>query len=483
MIRITLLWLFIAYLGVTAWKDWYRSLCGLILLLAVIEHPDMPKSLLGIQGLNPWNILLFIIILAWLAKRSQEHLQWNMPTKINGLLICYAVVTFVAFMRMIGDFGEYKEYMLLNGAHSPSTGSLVSEHIINAFKWVIPGLLLFDGCRDKKRLQMGMAALLLVYFLLAVQVIKWMPLANINGGDELSRRALKILSNEIGFHRVNLSMMFAGASWAVFASREFIGGRHTLWMILASLSILFAQALTGGRMGYVTWAGVGLILTWSRWRRYLLLAPVAVMVVLFLVPGAWERMTQGFNPETKQTNSRLENTEYTQSDDGADVYTITSGRNIAWPLVIDKIKKSPVIGYGKEAMIRTGIAGHLLTQYSETFPHPHNAYLQLLLDNGILGALIILPFYWLIVKYSYSLFQDNRSTQFIAAGGCCLALVLALLVASMGSQTFYPREGAMGMWCAIGLMLRVHVQRNQLPRESNKSQKKIDDNLLWKKGI
>jgi O-antigen ligase len=330
---------------------------------------------------------------------------------------------------------------------------------------------------------MGMAALLLVYFLLAVQVIKWMPLANINGGDELSRRALKILSNEIGFHRVNLSMMFAGASWAVFASREFIGGRHTLWMILASLSILFAQALTGGRMGYVTWAGVGLILTWSRWRRYLLLAPVAVMVVLFLVPGAWERMTQGFNPETKQTNSRLENTEYTQSDDGADVYTITSGRNIAWPLVIDKIKKSPVIGYGKEAMIRTGIAGHLLTQYSETFPHPHNAYLQLLLDNGILGALIILPFYWLIVKYSYSLFQDNRSTQFIAAGGCCLALVLALLVASMGSQTFYPREGAMGMWCAIGLMLRVHVQRNQLPRESNKSQKKIDDNLLWKKGI
>jgi hypothetical protein len=36
---------------------------------------------------------------------------------------------------------------------------------------------------------------------------------------------------------------------------------------------------------------------------------------------------------------------------------------------------------------------------------------------------------------------------------------LALLFAAMGSQTFYPREGAVGMWCAIGLMLRVYVQR------------------------
>jgi hypothetical protein len=31
----------------------------------------------------------------------------------------------------------------------------------------------------------------------------------------------------------------------------------------------------------------------------------------------------------------------------------------------------------------------------------------------------------------------------------------------MGSQTFYPVEGTVGMWCAIGLMLRVSVNRSQ----------------------
>ena len=48
-----------------------------------------------------------------------------------------------------------------------------------------------------------------------------------------------------------------------------------------------------------------------------------------------------------------------------------------------------------------------------------------------------------------------------AAGGVCLALVLALLIAAIGSQTFYPREGSVGMWAAIGLMLRMSVQRER----------------------
>jgi len=478
MIRLTLLWLFVGYLGITAWKDWYRSLCGLIVFTAVIEHPDMPKSILDIQGLNPWNILLFIIILAWLANRGNERLQWDMPGKINWLLTCYALVTLIAFLRMIADFSGYEALMLLRGLPIPSTGNLVSEHIINAFKWVIPGLLLFDGCRDQKRLRMGMAALLLVYFILAVQVIKWMPLSNIAGGEELSERSLKILINEIGFHRVNLSMMLAGASWAVFASREFIGRQRTRWPLLAALMIFFAQALTGGRMGYVTWAAVGLVLLWSRWRRYLLLAPFAVAAVLFLVPSAWERMSQGFGQETYRESSRFEKMGYDRGD-GPDVYTVTAGRNIAWPLVVDKIKESPWIGYGKEAMVQTGLTARMLTEYRENFPHPHNAYLQLLLDNGILGTLCILPFYMLVLKYSYSLLRDNRCPEFVAAGGCCLALVLALLVASMGSQTFYPREGAMGMWCAIGLMLRVHLQRSRLPQEVSKSIGKVEDEVLW----
>ncbi len=49
----------------------------------------------------------------------------------------------------------------------------------------------------------------------------------------------------------------------------------------------------------------------------------------------------------------------------------------------------------------------------------------------------------------------------MAVGGMTTALVLALLVASIGSQTFYPREASVGMWCAIGLMMRAWVERKR----------------------
>ena len=217
--------------------------------------------------------------------------------------------------------------------------------------------------------------------------------------------------------------------------------------------------MTAGRTGYVTWAAVGLVLCLARWRKYLIVAPVAVLAILLLFPGAAERLEQGFSPDTVDTNTRAAALDETVA--GGDAYTITAGRNVAWPFVIDKIGESPVVGYGRLAMIKTGLYLYLYQQFRELFPHPHNAYLELLLDNGLMGFFMVIPFYVLILKYAFSLFRDSRDPTYVAIGGVTCALVLALLFASVGSQTFYPREGAVGMWCAIGLMLRVYVQRAQ----------------------
>jgi hypothetical protein len=184
------------------------------------------------------------------------------------------------------------------------------------------------------------------------------------------------------------------------------------------------------------------------------------------VPGVWERMTEGFTSDTHDSSSHLESSSSyvsrSSSNVDVDLYTVTSGRTFAWPFVIDEIMEAPLIGYGKEAMKRTGLSRKLWAWYSESFPHPHNAYLQLIMDNGIIGGIPILLFYFFIVKFSMILFMDSSNPIYVACGGVALALVLALLVASLGSQTFYPREGAVGMWCAIGLMLRVYVEREKL---------------------
>jgi O-antigen ligase len=162
-----------------------------------------------------------------------------------------------------------------------------------------------------------------------------------------------------------------------------------------------------------------------------------------------ERLTEGFAATSTTGETYV-------SD-----YEITAGRTLMWPLVIAKINEQPIIGYGRQAMQRLGITQYLMDQYDESFPHPHNAYLELMLDNGLIGALIVFPFYVTILICAMRLFFDNSFPFYAAIGGMTLAFLLALLIAGMGSQTFYPREGAVGLWASIGLVLRMNVERSR----------------------
>lgn len=444
-IRIVLLTLLVAALAVYAWRDWFVSLCGLILLMAVIQHPDMPKNIGGIQGLNPWNILMVSILLAWFVQRRNEGFVWDLPLHITVMLLLYLAVIIVGVIRMLADRSHMEEF---------STEYLISETLINCIKWMVPGLLLFDGCRNPRRFRWALSGILAMYFLLAVQVIRWIPPGNAATGDELSRSALKLIQNEIGYSRVNMSMMLSGASWAILAAMPLVQPARSKAVLVAGfLLVAYAQALTGGRMGYVTWGVVGLVLCLTKWRKGLLLFPGAALLICLAAPGVVDRMLEGFG----------------QSDVAGESYAddskVTSGRTLIWPHVIDAIKESPAFGYGRMGMNLTGLSSRVVEGENGTFPHPHNAYLEFLLDNGAIGFVLVMPFYVVVLLKSFVLFRDNRYPLFAAAGGMACALLLALLVAAMGSQTFYPREGALGMWATMGLVLRAWQVRSQRQRQ------------------
>ena len=143
-------------------------------------------------------------------------------------------------------------------------------------------------------------------------------------------------------------MMLAGASWAMLAAVPLARKRwQQALIVIGALAIAYAQALTGGRMGYVTWGVVGLTMGLLRWRRYLLLAPLMVIGISLAVPGAAERMLQGFGEKTAAD-------EVVTND-----YEVTSGRTLIWPYVTAKIMESPLIGYGRLGMDRTGLAARL----------------------------------------------------------------------------------------------------------------------------
>jgi O-antigen ligase len=437
MIRLIFLSTALFVVGFYAWKDWYKSLCALVVLMAFLEHPDMPRSMFGIQGLNPWNLLLLVIILAWLAQRGREGLVGHPPRTFVLLLLAFVAVVTIGFARLMLDRQALPT--------DDSTAGLISEYLVNTLKWIIPGLLLFDGCRSRSRLFWGVFSILSLYVLLSLQVIRWMPFDALVSQDLLARQSQKILRAETGYYRVDLSVMLAGASWALIAAQSLVVSLHRRTiMLISALLVVFAQALTGGRGGYVAWAVAGFTLTLLRWPRYLLLAPV-LAIALYLVPGVSGRILEGIVDS------------HTSGSEELDMGAVTAGRNSIWPPVIDKIASEPIVGYGRRAMERTALSTAIESE--ELVTQPHNAYLEMLLDNGLVGLAVTLALFSYILAHSLSLTRAGRSLVFVAIGAMTSSLVIAQLAGSITGQSFYPREGTLGMWCAIGLMLRVSVER------------------------
>ena len=477
MIRITLLTFLIAYLSVYAWKDWFRTACWLVLLMSVFQHPDMPKAIGGVPGLNHWNFLFINTVFSWLINRKKEKYTWEMPPMLNFLFFLYGFFIVISVIRYVVDPSGIIELFAVTGAETPSILNDINEYLINCFKWALPGMIIFDGCRNKKQYYFAVSTLALMFVLLVLQVIKAMKLGSLElGGDALQHKAIKIISDSVGFHRVNISMMMSGAFWLVFCLKELVNAKCYWLLILPSCLIIFlAMALTGGRTGYGTWAILGGIYCLLKWRKYILLIPLVYMTVIVFAPSAVERLSFGFSSEESAESQPLNGDQDIKFEgEEVDLYEVTSGRNLAWPLVWDSIEEAPFFGYGREAMANIGITLRMRYMYGEfdSFPHPHNAYLQWIQDNGFIGAFPVFLLYFLLLKYAWSLFRDESEKIYVVTGGVALALILSFLIASIGSQNFYPREGSVGMWVGFGLLIRVHIER--LKKRSGKGSTLID---------
>jgi O-antigen ligase len=436
------------FLVIYAWKDWFPAVCGLLLMAAAIPNPEMPREVLGITGLNIWNLVLLCIVPAWIAGRRREGLRWDLPPPAAALLAVYVLVMAVGFLRLA----------IAPAPVNLKASQLVGEDLINPLKFLVPALLVFDGARTRSRLHLALASILGIYVFLSVLVLREMSLADMRGAESLSVLGLRGVVGVTGLHRNAVSVMLAGASWALLAVRPLAASRlrSAALVGLAGL-VLIAQALTGGRGGYVAWIGVGLVLGLLRWRGTLVLVPIVLSAVLAAVPAVRERALYGISDADEDERP----TGPAGEAGPIDSYRLSAGRLEVWPYMVAKIGESPLVGFGRLGYQRSGLYAFLRSQVDATFPHPHNAYIEWLLDNGWLGMAPMVVLYGLVLVLSLILFRDSRHPLFVAVGGVAFALVFAYLIGSTTGRSWYPTEETVGMWAAVGLMLRIWVERSR----------------------
>ena len=84
----------------------------------------------------------------------------------------------------------------------------------------------------------------------------------------------------------------------MFSCREVLDKKYHKYIYLACFIIFYALALTGGRTGYVTWGLLGFMFAALKWRRIFILAPIALLLIVMLIPAAKDRLMTGFDEES-----------------------------------------------------------------------------------------------------------------------------------------------------------------------------------------
>lgn len=441
-------------IAIVACKNWYRGLCLMLPLLAFLERPDMPRQMLDIGGLNPFNMLLAIILLAWIVQRRADGSRWSADRTVSRLFVVYMIVISIATLRLLLDLDTLQYYSALARREVPSMGDLLTNEIVNTVKWLLVGLLISVGARSEDRVRLALLGILITGSLLAAQIISKM-LPGLIGADDLASRALRVLERDLGYHRVDLAAIMSSVAWAFLAAQPILKTKFKKVIALGGFGLCtLAMIATGGRAGMMSWAACALVMGFLRWRKILLLTPLAAIVALMAIPGLQERLVAGFSNTEDDSEQQLERRAEMGAIDesGRDQYAITSGRIVVWPRVIDKALEAPIIGHGRLAMQRTGVVAALETDLNITsFGHPHNAYLEIFIDAGLIGVIVCGAFFWILLRRSAAEFASpSDNTKFVVAAAT-LSFLVVNLTAALGSQSFYPKQGATLFWVVIGL--------------------------------
>jgi O-antigen ligase len=194
-----------------------------------------------------------------------------------------------------------------------------------------------------------------------------------------------------------------------------------------------AMVLTFSRGAFLGFFIVnGLFLLWKFNAKTVGLALLAGSAAAVIAPGyLWNRITFGF--------------------DSGDMNEVSADRiDGIWAPLLPEIWNSPVWGNG---LASTMWSAPMVSGAMVPAGHPHNAYLEAVLDMGFVGLALLLLFYW----YAWKGFRSLGSNAFLSPEmrglfqGASAALVCFLVTGGTGSS-LRPEPEFCFLWLAIGMM-------------------------------
>jgi O-antigen ligase len=402
----------------------------LIMLMPLGATFFMPHSVLGVPALNPFNIVLLATLLSCVMHRQLGHL-------VQGRLIWLYVAPILAagVLGMPHALDLHRAFLESEAMRWSGPLGYFREMAVRPLLIVAAALLVGAAAARSEKPERFLIPMMASIWLLALLQFSLILASGVHIAF-LATPASRAFYDQMGLHANDLGRLFAVA-YALFLFVWWETKQPGLKAaLLATMGVAsLAMVLSFSRGAFFGFFLVNaLFLVWKFNARTLGLALLAGAIVAALAPGyLWGRLTFGFDSDLNSVSAdRIEG---------------------IWLPLLPELWKSPLWGNGLGS---TMWSFPMLTDAMLTVNHPHSAYLEALLDMGVIGLALMLAYFWHVWRG----FRALGSNPFLRPEmrglfqGATAALIFFFVTGWVGSS-FRPDAEFGFMWLAIGLMYGV----------------------------
>lgn len=415
----------------------------LILLLPLSTSTLFPREMGGITGLNPLNLVMAATLGSYLLRGASDgSLRRFVPPKLFWLYVVPLLVAGAIGSQHVGQIplGVFPEEQIT----FTNVNGYLRDIVVKPLMLVIFALLVAAAVRRSREPEKFLVPAIVSIWMMGLMVIVFVLASGETLGSLAGPRARPFLS-QLGLHANDLGRLYAVAyalmlfTWAVTHDR-------TLKIALAAsmLLVVAALVLTFSRGAFFAFVVVNVIFLLTRRRAYgFVLGVLLIGGLMLILPGTlYDRVTVGFH---------------------GDVNTLSAGRvDTIWMPLLPELLKNPLFGNGLSSILWSNAmrGGAILT-----VSHAHNAYLETLLNMGLVGFTLVCVFFALLLRDFRRLSREARLSPTLRGffGGSGAGLI-AFLVAGIAGSHLTPCPEQAFLWLAAGMLYGVRSRLASRPR-------------------
>jgi O-antigen ligase len=412
--------------------DFRIGVVVLILLLPVSATTLFPRSLLGVTGLNPNNLLLAATLVSFVAAgRLQRPAGAFLPQPLLWLFVVPILVAGLLGMGHVDDIAIF--FFEEEGLGFTNATGYFRDMAVKPLLIPLTALLIGAAVARSEKPERFIVPIAFSALTIALTQIGFVAASGIGLG-ELAASSARGFFDAIGMHANDLGRLYAVAlALLVFVWWETKRPGLKLFLFVTMNVIGFALVLTFSRAAFLGFFIVAAVfVVWKFSAKTLALAVLGGVAALIVAPGYLiGRIMVGW--------------------ESGDMAEVSAGRtDTIWQPLLPWAADAPPWGHGLGSIMwsQPMQAGAMLP-----VNHAHNAYLEALIDMGVLGLALLLLYYLHVWRNMRALAADSRlsaETRALFQGGA--AALVCFLVTGMAGSSLRPDTEFVFLWMAIGLM-------------------------------